>query len=69
MTDASDCLLHRTVGTANKWLKSISILSRIVLNEDVSISLMNPVDEDKNAFDDYDGYEFGMNNTPFQYDF
>ena len=52
MTDASDCLLHRTVGTANKWLKSISILSRIVLNEDVSISLMNPVDEDKNAFDE-----------------
>ena len=24
---------------------------------DVSISLMNPVDEDKNAFDDYDGYD------------
>ena len=38
-------------------------MSRIVLNEDVSISLMNPVDEYKNAFDDYDGYEFGMNNT------
>ena len=25
---------------------------RILLNEDVSISLMNPVDEDKNAFDE-----------------
>ena len=24
---------------------------------------MNPVDRAKNAFDDYDGYEFGMNNT------
>lgn len=49
--------------SASKWLKSISILSRIVLNEDVSISLMNPVDRAKNAFDDHDGYEFGMNNT------
>lgn len=51
--------------SANKWLKSISILSRIVLNEDVSISLMNPVNGAKIAFDDYDRYGScdGINNT------